>query len=181
MGKAVRVHHGDEFQDTNQLQLELIRKLARSHQNVCVVGDDDQSIYGWRGAQISNILEFEHHFNKPTIIKLEQNYRSTNAILGVANSITGRNVKRASSPVQCQLSAPVVICGTAKSVGSHFLPTNHLLLSPLCPVRLSGESFPSVNSYVQLRDPLNGICNLIRQSIGLGFYHERPSDHRFRL
>jgi DNA helicase II / ATP-dependent DNA helicase PcrA len=84
----------DEFQDTNQLQMELVHKLARVHQNVCVVGDDDQSIYGWRGAEISNILEFEHHFPKPTIVKLEQNYRSTNAILGAANSIIRRNPRR---------------------------------------------------------------------------------------
>jgi superfamily I DNA/RNA helicase len=84
----------DEFRDTNQLQMELVHRLARVHQNVCVVGDDDQSIYGWRGAEISNILEFERHFPKPTIVKLEQNYRSTNAILGAANSIIRRNPRR---------------------------------------------------------------------------------------
>jgi DNA helicase-2/ATP-dependent DNA helicase PcrA len=84
----------DEFQDTNRLQFELVRQLAGAHRNVCVVGDDDQSIYGWRGAEISNILEFEQHFRHPKIIKLEQNYRSTNAILGGANSIIQRNPRR---------------------------------------------------------------------------------------
>ncbi len=84
----------DEFQDTNRLQFQLVRQLAGTHRNVCVVGDDDQSIYGWRGAEISNILEFEHHFPHPKIIKLEQNYRSTNAILGGANSIIRSNPRR---------------------------------------------------------------------------------------
>ena len=84
----------DEFQDTNRLQLELVRYLGRQHRNVCVVGDDDQSIYGWRGAEIANILEFEAHFANPKIIKLEQNYRSSNAILGLANSIIRHNPRR---------------------------------------------------------------------------------------
>jgi DNA helicase II / ATP-dependent DNA helicase PcrA len=84
----------DEFQDTNRLQLELVRHLGGVHRNVCVVGDDDQSIYGWRGAEISNILDFEHHFPHPKIVKLEQNYRSTNAILGAANSIIRHNPRR---------------------------------------------------------------------------------------
>jgi superfamily I DNA/RNA helicase len=84
----------DEFQDTNRLQFELVRQLGGAHRNVCVVGDDDQSIYGWRGAEISNILEFEHYFPHPKIIKLEQNYRSTNAILGGANSIIRCNPRR---------------------------------------------------------------------------------------
>jgi DNA helicase-2/ATP-dependent DNA helicase PcrA len=84
----------DEFQDTNRLQLELVRYLGRRHRNVCVVGDDDQSIYGWRGAEIATILEFEAHFPDPKIIKLEQNYRSSTAILGLANSIIRHNPRR---------------------------------------------------------------------------------------
>jgi superfamily I DNA/RNA helicase len=84
----------DEFQDTNRLQLELVRYLGHRHRNVCVVGDDDQSIYGWRGAEIANILEFEAHFPDPKIIKLEQNYRSSTAILGLANSIIRHNPRR---------------------------------------------------------------------------------------
>lgn len=84
----------DEFQDTNKLQLELVTLLADEHRNVAVVGDDDQSIYGWRGAEVSNILEFEHHFPNPTIVTLEQNYRSTNAILGTASSLIANNPRR---------------------------------------------------------------------------------------
>jgi superfamily I DNA/RNA helicase len=84
----------DEFQDTNKLQLELVTLLADERRNVAVVGDDDQSIYGWRGAEVSNILEFEHHFPNPTIVTLEQNYRSTNAILGTASSLIRNNPRR---------------------------------------------------------------------------------------
>jgi DNA helicase-2/ATP-dependent DNA helicase PcrA len=92
----------DEFQDTNRLQFDLVRQLGGTHRNVCVVGDDDQSIYGWRGAEVSNILEFEHHFPHPKIVKLEQNYRSTNAILGAANSIIRHNSRRRPKSLWCE-------------------------------------------------------------------------------
>ncbi len=98
----------DEFQDTNRLQLELVTLLGKPGEtsnaqhptsniqrpNVAVVGDDDQSIYGWRGAEVSNILEFEAHFPHPTVVKLEQNYRSTNAILNTANGLIKNNPRR---------------------------------------------------------------------------------------
>ena len=84
----------DEFQDTNSLQMRLLRALVPAPYNVCVVGDDDQSIYGWRGAEITNITEFENFFPDPTIVKLEENYRSTTPILHTANSLIVNNIGR---------------------------------------------------------------------------------------
>lgn len=84
----------DEYQDTNTLQFELIKHLTVTHNNLCVVGDDDQSIYGFRGADITNILEFEKTFPGAKVVKLEENYRSVSSILNLANSVIKENKKR---------------------------------------------------------------------------------------
>jgi DNA helicase-2/ATP-dependent DNA helicase PcrA len=84
----------DEFQDTNSLQMRLLQQLVGPPYHVCVVGDDDQSIYGWRGAEVANILEFERFFPNPKIIRLEENYRSTEAVLHTANSLIKHNAGR---------------------------------------------------------------------------------------
>ncbi len=84
----------DEFQDTNHAQFRLVRLLSEGHRNLCVVGDDDQSIYRWRGADRRNILDFRASFPDATLVKLEQNYRSTQRILRAANAVIARNTDR---------------------------------------------------------------------------------------
>jgi DNA helicase-2/ATP-dependent DNA helicase PcrA len=84
----------DEYQDTNRVQYELVRMLANQHNNICVVGDPDQSIYAWRGADIRNILDFENDYEEAKVIKLERNYRSTQPILAGASAVVANNAER---------------------------------------------------------------------------------------
>jgi DNA helicase II / ATP-dependent DNA helicase PcrA len=102
----------DEYQDTNQVQYLLLRLLASGHRNICCVGDDDQAIYGWRGADVDNILRFEHDFPGAKIIRLECNYRSTGHILGVAAGLIAQNRSRLGKTLYTEASLgekPVVV------------------------------------------------------------------------
>ncbi len=104
----------DEYQDTNEPQFQFVKLLSSYHRNICVVGDDDQSIYGWRGADITNILNFEKVFANAKVIKLEQNYRSTEYIIKAANYVIKHNTKRKDKTLFTELGKgdPIIMCNT---------------------------------------------------------------------
>jgi len=117
----------DEFQDTNRVQFQLVHDLCKSHRNLCVVGDDDQSIYRWRGADRRNILDFSRHFTDATLVKLEQNYRSTKRILRVANAVISQNIDRESKTLWTQnaegQAVTLVRCADERHEAESFITT----------------------------------------------------------
>jgi DNA helicase II / ATP-dependent DNA helicase PcrA len=102
----------DEYQDTNAIQLHLARLLAGPRRNLCVVGDDDQSIYAFRGADVGNILDFEHHFSGARVVTLEQNYRCTQRILAAANAVIALNTRRHAKTLRTEnaVGAAIDLC-----------------------------------------------------------------------
>ncbi|MDR2520211.1 MAG: UvrD-helicase domain-containing protein [Eubacteriaceae bacterium] len=119
----------DEYQDTNRLQYEIVALLAREHKNICVCGDEDQSIYSWRGADIRNILEFEQDFPSAKVIKLEENYRSTKAILEAANTLISHNESRIGKTLftNCEESGFVRVYGASNETEEALFVASQIL------------------------------------------------------
>ncbi len=162
---ALRFRHVlvDEYQDTNHAQYRIVKRMAEGHGNICVVGDDDQSIYGWRGADIKNILDFERDFPGAEVVRLEENYRSTPSILEVANEVISNNHDRkekrlrtrrpAGEPVQVvrladERAEASWVVGEIQSAGGDLRPADHVVL-----YRTNAQSRPLEESLRRVRIP----------------------------
>jgi DNA helicase-2/ATP-dependent DNA helicase PcrA len=167
----------DEYQDTNVAQYLWLRLLAQKSQNICVVGDDDQSIYGWRGAEVGNILRFEKDFEGAKIVRLEENYRSTQNILTAADHVIANNEKRLGKTLRSQKGAgkPVIIHGLwdgeaeARWVGEQI----ERLVRPVSPPPSGdpGEQTPAQGGGNGYR--YNEIAILVRASFMMREFEER--------
>jgi DNA helicase-2/ATP-dependent DNA helicase PcrA len=167
----------DEYQDTNAIQFELIERLCRVHQNLTVVGDDDQSIYGWRGADVGNILSFEKRFPEATVLRLTQNYRSTQTILRAANGVVRNNAGRKEKELWTE--NPV---GTPLTL--HVLPDEEAegekVVSILLDARRQGRSNKDFVVLYRTNAQSRAVENALRRSAipyqltgGISFYERR--------
>jgi len=168
----------DEYQDTNGIQFELIERLCRVHRNLTVVGDDDQSIYGWRGADVGNILSFEKRYPEATVLRLTQNYRSTQTILRAANGVVRHNEGRKEKELWTENAV-------GKPLTLHVLPDEEAegekVVSILLDARLKGER--SNRDFVVLyrtNAQSRAVENALRRSAipyqltgGISFYERR--------
>ncbi len=128
----------DEYQDTNKAQYYLVRQLSAKHRNICVVGDEDQSIYRWRGADIENILSFEKDYPDCEVVRLEQNYRSTQVILSAANSVVSNNQKRLGKNLWSRKTGGEKICVIgASDEGGEGLEVANIIRSEMAKNQLS--------------------------------------------
>ncbi len=166
----------DEYQDTNHAQYRIVKRLAQEHGNICVVGDDDQSIYGWRGADIRNILDFERDFPGAEVVRLEENYRSSLSILEVANAVISNNRDRkektlrtarpAGDPVQVirladERAEAMWVVGEIEGAGPGAGPEDHVVL-----YRTNAQSRPFEDALRRARIPYRIVG-------GVRFYERR--------
>jgi DNA helicase-2/ATP-dependent DNA helicase PcrA len=166
----------DEYQDTNHAQYRIVKRLAEEHGNICVVGDDDQSIYGWRGADIRNILDFERDFPGAEVVRLEENYRSSLSILEVANAVISNNQDRkektlwtarpAGDPVQVirladERAEAMWVVGEIEGAGPGVGPVDHVVL-----YRTNAQSRPFEDALRRARIPYRIVG-------GVRFYERR--------
>lgn len=155
----------DEYQDTNAAQYAIIKLLVNEHKNICVVGDDWQSIYSWRGADFKNILNFERDFKGATVVKLEQNYRSTGSILDAAHSVISKNVERTEKKLWTSAGqgSPIQVLGTYDEAEEAFTIASRISAQTDIGARQFGEfavlyrtnaqSYAFERAFMQLRIP----------------------------